>query len=154
MALRRKSSIGHGKPCHYCKRTMIESKPEMTPDERSQSATIDHMHSKDLGGTNDSYNLIVSCARCNVLKGNIPYSVFVVFARSVLRQFPNATTTVLRRCLNIYIVLLAEHAMKRNKDVNEAIRMSLLKMSDELDNQSYPPIDGKSRSAVKQGKLP
>ena len=133
-----KPSLGHGKPCHYCRRTMIEGKADMDAATRSLSATVDHMHSKDLGGTNDDYNLVMSCARCNVLKSNIPYDVFMEFARVVIRSFPNATTVVLRRALNIYIVLLAQHALKRKRDVNEALRMALLKMSDELDNQSYP----------------
>lgn len=143
MTARRRLS-GAGKPCHYCLRNMLESKTHMSPEDRSLSCTIDHMHSKDLGGTNDSYNLIFACARCNCVKGSAPYSVFMEFARCVIRPNPNATTVVLRRCWNIYLLYLAESAMSRHKDVSRAIRMTLLKMSEEIDRCTHV-YNGKSK---------
>ena len=39
-----------------------------------EEATRDHIYPKDLGGSNDSFNLVLACRRCNSNKGNTyPY---------------------------------------------------------------------------------
>ena len=119
--------------CHYCNRLMLESKNSMTREERDRSATVDHMLSKDFGGSNNPYNLVIACARCNNLKANVPYAAFMEFSFTVLRRYPDAPTPVLRRCMMIFIMHLVEVAMKNGREVRQACSLALLRMADELD---------------------
>lgn len=45
--------------CTYCDKKV-----------RFSSAHVDHIWPKSKGGSNDSWNLVVSCAPCNQSKGN------------------------------------------------------------------------------------
>lgn len=137
MTERRRGKRMSGRPCHYCGRIMIESKERMSMEERSISATVDHVIPRDMGGNNNPYNLVISCARCNNLRATVPYEVFMEFARVVIREFPNATTTVLRRSLNLYIMYLLESVTDKKKEVNRALSLSLLRMKDELSIQQH-----------------
>lgn len=46
--------------CHYCGQSLD-----------IETATVDHIKPKCIGGTNDTTNLITSCKPCNCSKGNM-----------------------------------------------------------------------------------
>ena len=46
-----------GQPCHYCK-------------SRIKKLTVDHIIPRSRGGTNNYWNLVAACARCNGDKAN------------------------------------------------------------------------------------
>ena len=139
---RMKKPSGHC--CYYCQREMIESKPTLTAEMKNLVATIDHVIPRGAGGSDDPYNIVISCYRCNNLKSDLPAEAFRQFAKTVIQKFPNATTTVLRRSMTIYLMHLVESAMHKKSEVNRALSLSLLKMTDELENNCYLEPNGKS----------
>lgn len=119
--------------CVYCARKMLRRRDHMTPEQISLTATKDHKRPKALGGTNDKENYLICCARCNGMKGNIPYEVFKVFADMVLLPYPDLPLPVLRNSLTAYIMHLLERAVSQNrKAMRDACTISLLSLAEEI----------------------
>lgn len=132
MPREKKSNRNIGRPCFYCMRPMLESKQTMTREERDQCATRDHVIPRDVGGSNDAYNIVICCARCNNLKAETPYEAFLGFAKAVLRKYPYAETMHLRKCYTIYLNHLVAYAAQNHKVVNQSLSLALLRMADTI----------------------
>ncbi|HCT58152.1 MAG TPA: HNH endonuclease [Gemmatimonas aurantiaca] len=65
-ALRREALRDCGHRCAYCATPL-----------RLETATLDHVMPRSLGGANESGNLVAACALCNRLKGDqLPFEFF------------------------------------------------------------------------------
>lgn len=124
---------GKDHTCHYCKRVMLAYKADMSLEDLALSATKDHVIPKALGGLNTDDNYKVCCARCNRLKGHIPYPVFKEFANIVLCVYPDLPLPHLRNSLNLYIMALLERSCSNKQIMRTACSVALLKLKDEID---------------------
>ncbi len=68
--------------CHYCKKMMVKE------PNKALSVTIEHLIPRSFGGTNDRYNLVGACMRCNNLRGNMSYAEFVARREELERTAP------------------------------------------------------------------
>ena len=105
----------------------------MTPQEKALMGTEDHKTPRNLGGSNDKDNLVISCGRDNQLKDSIPYPIFKIFADMVIRPYPDLPTPILRNTLKMYIMHLLESAVQNKKVMREASTLAMLKLKDEVD---------------------
>lgn len=62
--------------CCFCRCKTVLPEPDMIKLVRS-SATVEHIVSKQHGGTDALVNLAMSCYRCNSLRGTLPYHMFL-----------------------------------------------------------------------------
>ncbi len=132
MSRRRKDSVG--RPCPYCKRRMLAHKD--VRDERSHGlvATVEHIKTQASGGTHEAINIMIACQRCNNLRGQLDYDLFLDFARTIIQKFPNTPTVILREYLNAYVRELAAigfHSVKKRRAVMSAV---LLDISERIKN--------------------
>lgn len=66
-ALRRTALRDCSQRCVYCASPLT-----------AQTATLDHVHPRSLGGAHDPANLVTACGPCNRLKGDLlPYEFFL-----------------------------------------------------------------------------
>lgn len=119
--------------CHYCKRTLLIYKTGMPPEQRECSASVDHKIPKNLGGQNTHENYVISCARCNQLKGSLPYVVFKTFSNMVLVLHPNLPLPIIRNSLNLYTMHLLDMACNNAKAMRDASTMALLRLKEDMD---------------------
>lgn len=69
--LRPKLAAAQDNKCYYCGTlTTLEQR-------KINSATIEHLIPRSLGGTNRIENLVMCCASCNSLRGNLPIEDFI-----------------------------------------------------------------------------
>lgn len=59
-----------GNLCHYCRR------PTRKGRWYNNTATLDHVVPRSVGGSSDGSNLVLACWRCNQWRGSTPYQVF------------------------------------------------------------------------------
>jgi hypothetical protein len=107
---------------------MLIYKEGMSKEDRYISATKDHKHPKNLGGTNERDNYVVACARCNQVKASIPYQVFKIFADMVLIPYPNLPLPIIRNSLNQYVMHLLDMACSNKQTMRNACTLSLLNL--------------------------
>ena len=93
------------------------------------SPTIDHVVTQGRGGKSNPENLLWSCRRCNNLRDEVPYEVFVCFSQHVLMQYPDKHPAVLRKALTEFVYWMAQAALGKKPAVNQAVRMSLLRLA-------------------------
>lgn len=115
---------------------MLPYKAEATKEQRLRMVTIDHKHSKLLGGSNDPDNYEMACGRCNVLKGGVPYEVFRTFAKMVLVPYYYLPLPILRNSLNLYIMQLLMSACGNRKAQRTASTTALLRLKDDIDKHN------------------
>lgn len=72
--------------CTYCHHPMTLEK------DRMNSATMDHVIPRAVGGTSASFNLVVACYRCNQIKGAMSLSDF--FSSFRPHRFPETNGSV------------------------------------------------------------
>lgn len=72
--MRRTLLMAQDGKCYYCSTEITES------------PTFDHIIPQCRGGTNDLWNLVLSCAECNVAKDNMPIEAFVFMRRLQAEQ--------------------------------------------------------------------
>ena len=96
------------------------------------SATVEHVIPQGKGGSNDAWNILLACQRCNGLRGDLPYEIFEKFARVVIRQYPDAPTPILRLALRQFVDSLAEIAIRNRKESNRALSLALLALGERL----------------------
>lgn len=125
----KKTFVHEDTPCHYCRVKMSAPKANIYSD---SAATIDHVIPQTKDGPNTADNIVIACARCNGLKGHTSYEIFIVFARVVIKQYPNAPTTLLRLALRQFIDSLAEIAIRNTRESNRAVGNALLSLADNL----------------------
>lgn len=123
--LRTQRRLAAGQKCPYCRRPMLAE----PVDGSGREATVEHVVTQGKGGGDHHENLIFVCKRCNNLRGEVPYEVFVVFARVVLRQYPDAPRSFLVGAMREFVYALAEGGLNRRDYVNHAVRMSLLRLA-------------------------
>jgi len=109
---------------------MTTFKHGMTTEERYLTATIDHKVCKRLGGQNADENYVISCARCNQLKGMVPYDVFKIFASMVLIPYPDLPLNILKGALQDYTMMLLEAVIGNKKAMRNASSVTLLNLSE------------------------
>lgn len=68
--------------CHYCHCDMLLP---IGYSLHRNYATLDHVIPYSDGGTLNDGNAVAACARCNVLKGSMPYSDFMVMRQAHMR---------------------------------------------------------------------
>jgi hypothetical protein len=108
----------------------VSKNPRTDPLELEKEATLDHVIPRSKKGSNDITNTVICCQRCNGLKGNISYEIFVEFARTVIKPYPDVPTPVLRSSLRVFIETLAEIAIQNRRETNKALSISLLYLSE------------------------
>jgi hypothetical protein len=111
---------------------MIGFRNGMETEERMRTATVDHKVCKSLGGENIAENYVICCARCNQLKGMVPFEVFKTFASFVLIPYPDLPLNILRHSLQDYTMLLLESVVHNRKAMRNASSVTLLKLSDSI----------------------
>lgn len=57
-----------GWECSYCGVAVVRAS-EAQPQDAPDTATVDHVHPKALGGPDRPHNLLTACYRCNQAKG-------------------------------------------------------------------------------------
>lgn len=73
------------KKCFYCKKHL-----------KYRQITLDHYFPKSRGGTNEIFNLVLSCKKCNALKGNkIPINyediIIIMFKKAYIDEMIKST---------------------------------------------------------------
>lgn len=134
MGVRSRAKDNAGRPCPYCRRMMISTSQAsgLTGEDRWLAASIEHIQCRSNDGSNDPVNIIIACVRCNNLRGDLDYELYCEFARSVLQQYPNAPTIVLRKLLRNFVEALSVHSLNNSRAVKQAIRFTLLTNADTL----------------------
>jgi 5-methylcytosine-specific restriction endonuclease McrA len=72
-----------GMRCHYCQIPLVrvwQGNHEAVESVRRQgfgTATVDHVTPLSKGGTNDPWNMVLSCHDCNEAKGDTSYRQFL-----------------------------------------------------------------------------
>jgi len=130
--VRAQRNLAAGQKCPYCKREM-RARPDPEAEHDDRVATIEHVVTQGRGGGNQPYNMIWACKRCNNLRGSVPYDVFVLFSRVVVRQYPDAPKAFLKKAMLEFVYALADAAMKRSDAVNHAVRMGLLCLAADME---------------------
>lgn len=124
----------HERYCCYCKRECLA--PSFAEDKdpiiRGQVGSVEHRIPRVYGGTNEAENLLLSCQRCNSMRGHLDYELFKMFAHFVLEKYPNAPLVYLRAALQQFVTSLAEIAIRNKKESRRAIGLTLLKLNDDL----------------------
>lgn len=120
-----------GDPCHYCGLPMTANNSN---DERPlpTAASEDHIILKSRGGTREAHNIVIACTRCNNLRGDTNYEIFLMFSRFILRKYPHTPTPYLRLSLNQFIQSLAEIAIFNAKESRRALGIALLSIKENL----------------------
>ena len=67
--------------CHYCNLTVQQDLPQMHP----RKSTVDHKVPLVRGGASNDSNLVCACARCNGIKGNMPYDAYLWYRHMLVR---------------------------------------------------------------------
>lgn len=67
--------------CHYCGGAMHAPGSPRALADRKSMRTRDHKIPTCVGGSGEPRNVVMACARCNEMKGDTPYEVFVFFMR-------------------------------------------------------------------------
>lgn len=78
-----------GDGCHYCGRAFGE--------EKLNRRTLDHKIPRSAGGNNNEDNLVLACARCNVLKGSKNYEFFKMNLPKILAQLETLSSPKVRK---------------------------------------------------------
>ena len=76
-------SLKSGFKCKYCNETL---KLYSSKFDFRLAASIDHIIPITSGGTNDIENLVISCTRCNLVKGTMKEKHFKLFIRTLLED--------------------------------------------------------------------
>lgn len=65
--------------CHYCgkKMLLITNQEARAVKRLSEMMTLDHVVMKCKGGTFGLCNLVGACHECNILRGDVPYKLFI-----------------------------------------------------------------------------
>lgn len=126
---RRKNKLEQiGRKCPYCKRVMIAYKADLTIERRGLIATEEHIVPQSIGGTDEPINIMIACARCNNLRGDMPFDAFVEFARTVIQKYPDSPTPILRNLMLFFMMRLVENAVVNKKNLRRASQLTLFKM--------------------------
>lgn len=84
---RHKIAIRDKNRCFFCSMVTTENG---SGGDANLYGTLDHLVPQTLGGTNDSFNLVISCSECNNFKGPRPpthYENSVIFRRKQISNF-------------------------------------------------------------------
>lgn len=65
--------------CHYCGRKMLLITNKMARRTRhvDEMMTLDHVITHSMGGSLGLHNLVGACHECNILRGDVPYKLFI-----------------------------------------------------------------------------
>lgn len=130
-SIRAQRKLAQGQKCPYCKREML-GPTDVHHDTSERMATIEHIVTQGRGGETQASNMIWVCRRCNNLRGDIPYEVFVQFARIIIVQYPEIPKPFLRNALREFILHLALGALGKRSALNHAVSMGLLRLADDM----------------------
>lgn len=129
-----------GVPCHYCGVPMTPTVGDGIPVDTG--ATKDHKITQKAfrkvkcevvrKQKNDPDNLLLACFRCNNLRGDTDYEVFLQFSRYVIRQAPYAPTPLLRLALVEYKEHLCAIGVRNKAGNRQALSLSLLSIAEQL----------------------
>lgn len=81
---------------------------------------------------NDPDNLLLACFRCNNLRGDTSYEVFLEFSRYVIRQFPYAPAPFLRTALVQFKESLADLGIRNKTGTKRALSLALLSIAEQV----------------------
>lgn len=136
-----KSRWKTGLPCHYCSVAMTPPvggnvKPlgtTVTDDHKVTQQAFRKVKCETVKKQKDAPdNILLSCYRCNNIRGNTSYEVFYAFARYVIRPYPYAPTPLLRIALQQFKDSLADLAIRNQAGTKRALSASLLSISEQL----------------------
>ena len=128
----KRNSLNIGKPCIYCRRTMLGAHTAAHTAQRDVQVTNEHIIPRGDNGPDEAWNITFACARCNTLRGDLDYALFEDFARVVIRQYPDANTVWLRDALKQYLRTLAVLAFRNPRNARKAGSVALLSLVNNL----------------------
>ena len=124
-----------GQLCWYCKRPMSPPRATRPGDRPGTEATLDHVVTRGRKGDDHPENILLACARCYNLRGDVPYEVFRSFAQLVVVPYADAPTPFLRVAMREFIYRLAEGGVHKRESVNSACRFGLLALANCLQKE-------------------